>query len=431
VIFFLGQLSTTSDNYQRQLEEINNNTTLTGRFTDIKGKKVGGQVIDSQMAMELYRSGSIDTLSISLDQSAIYTGTTIHADGTVEDIEPTKVPINPYALDNFYGQFGRPGIGIKLIATNNFQSAPEFYYLDMVPVTYLEGYDGSFFAQPSGETEIFNVLISSDLQTRLNAELGDVIRISILSSDGRNPRLGDELDYYDLRIVGIFEQQGLMETIYMPLPLMFDTTLIWDPGQRTDEPPTLTLEEGYKPTEEQLDRLYAIDLDSATFKLKNAWELSDLKDTLSEYGFSQVNKINTYRTFIVLDDAIFNNTVASLQQQIRYVNTLYPFLYLLVGVIAFVVSYLLVVSRRMELATLRGLGASSFVTFMSFFLEQSFLCLIGVVFGMIAWRAIRGPFISLHLWLILGFIGCYFVGSALSIGIMNRRNLLAILTDKD
>jgi ABC-type antimicrobial peptide transport system permease subunit len=144
-----------------------------------------------------------------------------------------------------------------------------------------------------------------------------------------------------------------------------------------------------------------------------------------------VNKISTYRTFIVLDDAIFNNAVASLQQQIRYVNTLYPFLYILVGVIAFVVSYLLVVSRRMELATLRGLGTSPLTTFLSFFLEQSFLCLIGVGLGMVAWRAIRGPFISLHLWLILGFIGCYFVGSGLSIGIMNRRNLLAILTDKD
>jgi len=50
---------------------------------------------------------------------------------------------------------------------------------------------------------------------------------------------------------------------------------------------------------------------------------------------------------------------------------------------------------------------------------------------MAAWRVLRGPFIPLHLWLILGFVVCYFVGSALSIGIMNSRNLLAILSDKD
>ena len=432
VIFFLGQLSNTSNNYEQQLEAVYENTTITGRFTDIKGKQVGGQVIDAQLVMDLYRSGAIDALSVSLDISSLYTGTPIHADGTEEEVPPLVVPTNSYVMDNFIGRFGRPGVGIKLIVTNDFQNAPEFYYRDSVPVTYLEGYDDSFLAEIVDGSEIVNALISKDLQARLGAVLGDVLRISVYSTDGgKQARGGDELDYFDLRVVGTFEQQGLMETIYIPLSSVFDTTLIWDEGQRTDAPASLTLDEGYTPTEEQLDQLYAINFDSATFKLTDTKNLGQLKDYLSEYGYSQVNKVSKLRTFIVLEDAIFNNAVAGLRQQIRYVNTLYPFLYLLVGVIAFVVSYLLVVSRRMELATLRGLGASSFTTFMSFFLEQSLLCLIGVGLGMAAWRVLRGPFIPLHLWLILGFVVCYFVGSALSIGIMNSRNLLAILTDKD
>ena len=432
VIFFLGQLSNTSNNYEQQLEAVYENTTITGRFTDIKGKQVGGQVIDAQLVMDLYRSGAIDALSVSLDISSLYTGTPIHADGTEEEVPPLVVPTNSYVMDNFIGRFGRPGVGIKLIVTNDFQNAPEFYYRDSVPVTYLEGYDDSFLAEIVDGSEIVNALISKDLQARLGAVLGDVLRISVYSTDGgKQARGGDELDYFDLRVVGTFEQQGLMETIYIPLSSVFDTTLIWDEGQRTDAPASLTLDEGYTPTEEQLDQLYAINFDSATFKLTDTKNLGQLKDFLSEYGYSQVNDIGKLRTFIVLEDAIFNNAVAGLRQQIRYVNTLYPFLYLLVGVIAFVVSYLLVVSRRMELATLRGLGASSFTTFMSFFLEQSLLCLIGVGLGMAAWRVLRGPFIPLHLWLILGFVVCYFVGSALSIGIMNSRNLLAILTDKD
>lgn len=432
VIFFLGQLSNTSYDYEQQLENVYENTTITGRFTDIKGKQVGGQVIDAQLVMDLYRSGAIDALSVSLDTSSLYTGTPIHADGTEEEVPPLVVPTNTYVLENFVGRFGRPGIGIKLILTNDFQNAPEFYYRDSVPVTYLDGYDDSFLAEIVDDSGIANALISTDLQERLEAALGDVLRISVYTTDGgRQARGGDPLDYFDLRVVGTFEQQGLMETIYIPLSLGFDTTLIWDEGQRTDAPASLTFDEGYTPTEEQLDQLYGIDFDSATFKLTDTRSLGQLKDYLSEYGYSQVNKIGKLRAFIVLDDAIFNNAVASLRQQIRYVNTLYPFLYVLVGVIAFVVSYLLVVSRRMELATLRGLGASSFTTFMSFFLEQSLLCLIGVGAGMAAWRVLRGPFIPLHLWLILGFVVCYFVGSALSIGIMNSRNLLAILSDKD
>ena len=436
VIFFLGQLSNTTHNYEQQLADIYENSTITGRYTDINGKQVGGQVIDIDLVNDLYNSGAIDKLYISFDISALYTGTPIHADGTEEDVGVMTVPTNGYIVDNFKAKFGRPGLGIKMILTNNFQTAPEFYYLDQVPVTYLEGYDDSFFDEASDLSGIVNAFASRDLMNRLEAVLGDVIRISILTTDGgRQVGFGDELDYYDLRIVGTYEQQGLMETVYVPLDLMLDTSQIWgDEYAGSDEvtgSETVTGGEVDNQTEEQPERQYVLTVDSATFELTDTENLIQLKNYLSEYGYSQVNDIGKLRTFIVLDDAIFNNAVASLQQQIRYVNTLYPFLYILVGVIAFVVSYLLVVSRRMELATLRGLGASSFTTFMSFFLEQSLLCLIGVGVGMAAWGALRGPFIPLHLWLILGFVGCYFVGSALSIGIMNSRNLLAILTDKD
>ena len=322
--------------------------------------------------MEMYRSGAIDALSVSFDQTSLYAGTPIHADGTVEDVPPMRVPTNSYAAENFLAKFDREGVGIKLIATNDFQNAPDFYYLDEVPVTFLEGYDDSFLAEASGDLEIVNALISTRLQERLEVVLGDVIRVSLnFTNDGGQPRTGSELYHFDLRIVGSYVQQGIMETIYIPLHRVLDTSMIWDEGQRTDEPASLTFDEGYTVTEEQIDYLNYAAFDSVTFKLTETKTLSQLKDYLSEYGYSQVNKISKLRTFIVLNDAIFNNAVASLQQQIRYVNTLYPFLYLLVGVIAFVVSYLLVVSRRMELATLRGMGASPFVTFMSFFLEQS------------------------------------------------------------
>jgi hypothetical protein len=376
------------------------------------------------MVKDLYQSGTIDSLSASVDVPSRYTGTPLHADGMEEEVPPMTVPMSKYAMESFRSSFETIGVGVKLIATNDFRTSPDFYYLDNIPVTFLEGYDESFLAEPLDDSGIMKALISRDLQERIGAVLGDVVRMSIYTTDEgrRTASFGDELDYYDLRIVGSYEQQGQMETMYIPFDALLDLFDIWD-AEMAGEDVGLT--------QEEIDQLSRGSFNSATFKLTDTKNLGQLKDFLSEYGYSQVNKIGKLRTFIVIDDAIFNNAVAGLQQQVRYVNTLYPFLYVLVGVIAFVVSYLLVVSRRMELATLRGLGASSLTTFMSFFLEQSLLCLIGVGLGMAAWRVLRGPFIPLHLWLILGFVGCYFVGSALSIGIMNRRNLLAILTDKD
>ena len=456
VVFFLGQLSTTSASYHQQLEEIYDNTTISGKFTDVHGKQIGDQVIGAYNVMNLFRTGMIEDLSVSLDQWVLLNGTLLHADGTEGVANQIIMPVNEYKFENVKRMFGKNALGIQLIATNKLDSAPEFYYLDNIAVNFLEGYDKSFFTAPTGSKGIYYCIISSELMDDYEIVLGDTIRVSPFTSEGKEPvsvslstiqgnESGSPLDYYDLLVVGSYEQQGSVKTIYVPLPLMFDTSLIWDAGQSTDEDATLVFtedqisgegdsqpgDEGFVPTEAQTDSLLDTVFYSATFKIPYSRDLTELKDYLIDYGYSQVNNIGKYRTFVVNDDAVFNNAVAGLKQQIRYTNTLYPFLYVLVGVIAFVVSYLLVVSRRMELAVLRGLGATTLTTFMSFFMEQSLLCLLGVGLGLGAWGLLRGGFIPLHLWLVLGFVGCYFIGSGLSIAIMNQRNLLTILSDKD
>ena len=433
VVFFLGQLATTSAGYHEQLEEIYDNTSISGRFTDIHGKQIGGQVIDAFNVMNLFRTGMVEDLSVTRDQWVLYLGTPLHADGTEEEVNPIVIPekCSESQFERIERMFGKHYLGIQLIATNNFSSAPEFYYLDNEAVTFLEGYDESILSISSGSDEQYYCILSSEIMEHHRVVLGDTIRISSFTSGGDEPEDEDVLDYYDLLVVGSYEQQGSVETIYAPLPILFDTTLMWDDYQRTDEGVTLTFDQGFVPTEEQTEDLLDTVFYSSTFKLPNSRQLSPLKDYLMDYGFSQVNNIGKFRTFVVIDDAIFNNAVAGVKQQILYTNTLYPFLYLLVGVIGFVVSYLLVVSRRMELAILRGLGATSLTTFLSFFLEQSFLCLLGAGIGLIGWSLFRGTPITLHLWLVLGFVVCYFIGSGISIAIMNKRNLLTILSDKE
>jgi len=137
------------------------------------------------------------------------------------------------------------------------------------------------------------------------------------------------------------------------------------------------------------------------------------------------------REFIVLNDVSFNNAVAGIKQQMRYISILYPCLYVLAGIIALVVSYLLVVSRKAEFATMRGLGAPRLCSFLSFFLEQGILLLIGAGLGMTLWLLSWGAPSSLHLWLSAGFVVCYLAGSAISIAVMNRASALAILADRE
>ena len=101
------------------------------------------------------------------------------------------------------------------------------------------------------------------------------------------------------------------------------------------------------------------------------------------------------------------------------------------GIIALVVFYLLAVSRRKEFAIMRGLGAPKRVTFMSFFAEQAFLCLIGTLLGIIAGYFIFSGLTSIQIILISGFVLCYMIGCLISILIMNNTNALAILKYED
>ena len=159
--------------------------------------------------------------------------------------------------------------------------------------------------------------------------------------------------------------------------------------------------------------------------------MTAFKDYLEDYGYSQVQRVSSVREFIVLKDAYFNNAIASIRQQIRYINNLYPFLYALVGIIALVVSYLLVVSRKKEFATMRGLGTSRVRTFFSFFFEQGLLCLTGTGIGLTLWSVIWKTPTDFHLLLTAGFVGLYLIGGTISVLIMNRENVLKILFDRD
>ena len=80
---------------------------------------------------------------------------------------------------------------------------------------------------------------------------------------------------------------------------------------------------------------------------------------------------------------------------------------------------------------MRGLGSTRIGSFFSFFFEQSILCLLGVAIGMAVWRLAWGQPTALHLSLTLGFTVCYFIGCSVSIMVMNRTHVLAILLDKD
>lgn len=428
VVVFFGQLATTVLRYQDQLEAIYDNTTIAGYYTDINGKQVGGLVLDAYDVGNLYHSGLVSALSVSIGEPYSYLGLRRLADGTELDISPLYAPRSSFVQESMEAAILR---GPDLTATNDIRHAPQFYYADTILMSFLDGFDESVLTLPADDDRAYSAILPTALMEEEGIAMGDTVRVAI------NLSCRDPLDnrktfcHFDLRVVGSYEKQGAKNTIYAPLSIFFDTKLIWEEGRAVMAPPSETFESGYSVSPEQKDALQSTVLNSASFTLSDSRSLAAFKDYLAGYGYSQVQKISKVREFIVLKDAAFNNAVASVKQQIRYINTLYPCLYLLVGIIALVASYLLVVSRKMEFAIMRGLGATRARTFFSFFFEQSILCLLGTAGGLAVWRMAWGAPISLHLTLAAGFLACYFLGCAISILLMNRARVLAILLDKD
>ena len=432
VVFFFGQLANTALRYQKQLDTIYENTTIEGYYTDINGKQVGNLLLEGFNTASLYRSGMVDSLSISFGLPYYYRGVVILADGTRQDIPPLYVPPSYYALESLEAAILR---GPDLTMTNDIRNSPEFFYSDTVSMNFLDGYDESFLTTPYDENNSYKCMVSSSLLKENGLSLGDTVRVAVdwtYTNLEYNRRVFYE---YDLQVIGSYEKQGAEDVIYAPLSLYLNysktPSLIWDEGKALAGAPTETFDSGYQFGDLQKYVLQQFTFSSANFKLGDAHRLTELKEYLDEYGYSQVQDVSSIREFIVLKDAAFNNAVASIKQQIRYINTLYPFLYGLVGIIALVVSYLLVVSRKKEFATMRGLGATRTDSFFSFFFEQSILCTFGTMIGVVLWSVAMGEPTIKHWILIAGFLVCYFIGSSISIFIMNRTKVLTILSDKD
>ena len=131
------------------------------------------------------------------------------------------------------------------------------------------------------------------------------------------------------------------------------------------------------------------------------------------------------RTTLLLLDQSFTETVSALGRYITFSRILFPALFAMVGLLGFLISWLMVNGRRMEFAIMRGLGASRRRVFASFFLEQALLCLTGcagLLFlsgGAVKWLAV------------LAFLLCYLIGCALSVRAVGRTNLMALLSERE
>ena len=416
---FLGLLTSASDQYDAQLQEIRESTVIRGYATDYFGRYLNGMVITARNVQSLIDAGLTETVSLTWQVSNLrFLGISRTADGTVNEIAEPFIPIDGFAVETLLYKLSKEP---KWIATNSITGSPNFYYDSNPVITWLSGYDESCLTASDADL----CVLPESLMERDGIQLGDTVRYLAWVDDEDEPFV-----LYDFLIAGSYVLTYGDEVIYTPLSINFPVGAEQTPAVERVYLPERAWTGSYDTWWTGI-RLNRFTFRSMIFTLRSTAELDHLRDALQTVPFEEAGSHSSVRDFVVIDDADYISAVQGMQRQIRYMNALFICLYAAVMLIGAVGAYLLQNSRKPEIALMRALGVGSVRITLTFLFEQFALSVIGVLLGTLCWRTASGGTNALFLWLIGAYELCWMTGSSIRIGRALRQKAQELLTEPE
>lgn len=158
---------------------------------------------------------------------------------------------------------------------------------------------------------------------------------------------------------------------------------------------------------------------SASFVLSDALCMNEFKQEMKELGFRSVAPtVPDYSlngVALSVNDAAFISTAEHLRQVIDTVRAFFPFLLALIVGVGYLVTLLLLQSRKEEMALLRSIGLNRRKCFRIFFVDQLTLVVTGVVAGSVLAVLVQGNYggSSALAGVLVGI--CYLAGNSLAL----------------
>lgn len=158
---------------------------------------------------------------------------------------------------------------------------------------------------------------------------------------------------------------------------------------------------------------------SASFVLADALRMNEFKQEMKELGFRSVAPtVPDYSingVALCVNDAAFISTAEHLRQVIDTVRAFFPFLLALIVGVGYLITLLLLQSRKSEMALLRSIGLNRRKCFRVFFVDQLTLVVTGVVAGSVLTVLIQGNYggSSALAGVLVGI--CYLAGNSLAL----------------
>ena len=267
--------------------------------------------------------------------------------------------------------------------------APELWPDNGCSIEWLEGYGESIF---SGSE--FVCVIPEELFKKLEEP---VIRLSLTSNQNKSYLNVATKDFDgELTVAGV--AYGIEENmIYCPWNTLMD---IWAyMGQLEDA----TALHGTLKNNDDLENFRALAAESYPVPDPNAdpasWDLA-----------------------LDIDDSQLKQAELTLRNSLRVNDLSRMLVFALTAGAGFLIGFLMIRSRKREIALLRTLGTANFQVYISFSLEQSLCAVLGALIGGAGYR--WEP-----VWQLGVFVGVYFLGLSLALILFLRTNLLVNLKE--
>lgn len=369
---FLCQFAGSVDTYRRRLEDLSANAGLKVTFVNSSGTRSVGLHIYDDKLRALEESG--------FAEPGFYAASCFFSDGTPDD---QPILPNPKRL-------------VQVLAA--YTSDEALAGIDG-NIVYFDGYDESFFS--SGEPVC---LVPQYRFENQGFSAGGKVHVQFFTSNGKSVYPGVEMD---LTIAGTYRDAGgITPDAGMVCPyktlrrVMKESKLNFWPSQ-------------------------------AYLTIPDPGNLNGVKALLQELEIEPVNAGLSSNAWFgktaTINDSVYIGSAEPTQRTLALLRSLYPAVFAAVALIALLASYLLMQSRREEIALQRSMGAGAGRVFWLCFGESACLCLLGAaIAAALSALALGTPPLALGLPL-LGYMAFYLLGAGLAVLLMLRVDVLAVL----
>ena len=441
---FFGQLTNSLDGYKTQLSVYKQQAEISGAAMDYYGKRINGLVLRSHPIAKLQASGLIQDACVTRNLGHIQILGPVGGDHL-----PFVWPTSDFARETTFDRLYK---GPLWTGSSSVESSPLFHYSKGGSVEWAEGWsEEDFVRREVKHFQRYDPITEQYSEDGLEYLSGPAIcALPKSTMEAMGIQLGEEIDavcafyiedagvFFPIKLIVAAAYTSTVTSTEVFTPINYARPGLeaqngedsiggnygtWIRGE--------TWTEAEHQAAESLGIFERSSYSSFTFSLSENRRLDELRQALEEAGFTTVRSNNRKANCAVIEDEIYLNTTHSMERQIQYVRVLYNALYLLAGAIGFVLSWLLVQSRRREIAVMRALGTQPWRILANFLAEQCILVTAGLCVGLWIGRLFGHLSNGNQLLLTAAFWGLWCLAALLCLLAGLRKRSYAALTEPE